>query len=96
MEVKMKVASDGQTAGGVALTMWSAASCLACPTGGQDWANEGGSVAVMEEMGTGSTLGGGGGGALLSVLIVAAVIVCGRSRLQGARAYLRLGPKCSG
>lgn len=59
VEVKMKAASDEQTAGGVALTLWSAASCLACPTGGQDWANEGGSVAVMEEKRTGSTLGGG-------------------------------------
>lgn len=42
VEVKMKAASDEQTAGGVALTLWSAASCLACPTGRQDWANEGG------------------------------------------------------
>lgn len=60
----------------------------------QDWANEGGI--------NGSDGGDedwqhlGGVGALLSALIVAAVIICGRSRLQGARAYLRLGPKCSG
>lgn len=30
------------------------------------------------------------GAALLSALIVAAIIVCGRSRLQDARAYLQL------
>lgn len=67
----MKTVSDRQTAGVVALTDFRRAAasrrrpCLACPTGWEWGGTTGltrggvGSVAVMEEMGTGSTWGWG-------------------------------------